>query len=292
MSAINTNNEIPIKETNRPSDDNNMIENRDFIIKTENNNYYLIIEIYGKIITFTIIKLNESLEYNYKHNINILKMLNNLELNQNKYSSSESILNLFDNEYENNKILIEEDMKDKDSCNLIIKFNSLYNKSEIIHRIKLKKDMNKNDKINILLRILKQKIDHNSIINTNNQNKNLENKIKEMNEEIKKKDNIITCIYNDLNYLINKIVKRLNSLEKLINISDSEKELESLLIKIEEKINKKYEENYNTNTIKYNDLNLNIKNKEEITKKTINEREKKMNKEKKMNNKSKKDLIS
>ena len=241
MSSINRINEIQVKETNKPNNNYNSIENKDFIIKSKDNNYYLIIEIQEQIIYFTLININESLKYYYKNNRNLLNMIGIFELNQTKYSTSESILNVFDKIYEYNKLLIEEDINDNNSCKLIIKFYNIYNASEIEYKIKLKKEeMSENDKISMLFRLLKQKINKN-ILNNNNENKILKKQIKIMNNEIKKREGVIHSIFKKQEYLIKKLYNKIISLENFIYISgfDPNIEMDTLIKKIGEKYNKK-----------------------------------------------------
>ena len=89
------------------SDEEKIIpEFKEYIINYENNDYILRIEGKEKDIYF-ILSLNNNIVYNYKLNMNLLDIANKLELNSNKYSSLESILNLFDEIYKNNNISLD-----------------------------------------------------------------------------------------------------------------------------------------------------------------------------------------
>ena len=146
----------------------NILDDREYHIKIENDEYNLKVEIEQQYIYFILSKLNENLEYIYKNKLDLLTIINKLELNPSKYSNLELILKIFDNIYKKNKILIK--LNDDNSINILIKLLNAFDE-EIINEIKLYKQyMNNNDKFNILFNQIKlikniknNKVDNNEI---------------------------------------------------------------------------------------------------------------------------------
>ena len=130
MNANNNNNITPnINQIN-------ILDDREYHIKIENNDYNLKVEIDQKYIYFILSKLNENLEYIYKNKMDLLTIVNKLELNPSKYSNLELILKIFDSIYKKNKILIN--INDDNSINILIKLINAF-EEEIINEIKLYK---------------------------------------------------------------------------------------------------------------------------------------------------------
>ena len=139
---------------NTPSiSEKNIINHREYNIKSENNVYNLKIEIDQKYIYFILTMLNENLEYIYKNKIDSLTLINKFELNPSKFSNLDLILKLLDNIYFKNQISIK--INDDNSCNLLIKLTNIFNE-EILGEFKLYKQyMNDNDKFNFLFNCIK-----------------------------------------------------------------------------------------------------------------------------------------
>ena len=173
------------------SNQNNVIAHREFNIKIEEDEYNLRIEVDQEYIYFILSKLNEPLEYTYKNKMDLLTIVNKLELNSSKYSNLELILNIFDIIYEKNKIIIE--IKDDNSCNLLIKLINIFEK-EVEKEIKLYKEyMNNNDKFNILFNKIKLlNYSNHSSEDNSNIDKNLS-----VNKLNKKEDDIIIKEINE-----------------------------------------------------------------------------------------------
>ena len=72
---------------NQNYSENNILNHREYIIKNENIDYILRIEIDFKYIHFILSKLNEPLEYKYKNKMDLITIINKLELNTSKFSN-------------------------------------------------------------------------------------------------------------------------------------------------------------------------------------------------------------
>ena len=187
------------------SDEEEIIpEFKEYIINYENNDYILRIEGKEKDIYF-ILSLNNNIEYNYKLNMNLSTITDKLELNFNKYSSFESILNLFDDINKNKNISL--DLTNDNYCILSIGF---INVKEVKYQIKLYKHYaNIKDKYDILsyqIQLLK---------NNNNLNNNNDNKNKYNNDKLEQMNNIV-------NELSNKVKEQENKIKNLENKNDRE----------------------------------------------------------------------
>ena len=229
-------------------EEKNILDHREFSIKSEKNEYTLRIEIEQENIHFKLYLVNSPLENIYKNNLNLLTIIDKLELNSTKYSNLDLILKIFDSLYEKNKISVN--IEDDNFCTLLLKVINMFDE-EVVKEIKLYKIyMNSDDKFNILYNKLKllnkgSNINNNiSNIEENNQIEIMENKIKELN----KKDIIINemkekliNIENEIKKIsgenINEIVsKKIEELEKKFN---EEKIIDDLINKKLEQIEKK-----------------------------------------------------
>ena len=192
------------------SNQNNIIAHREFNIKVEKDEYNLRIEVDQDYIYFILSKLNEPLEYTYKNKMDLLTIVNKLELNSSKYSNLELILNIFDTIYEKNKINI--DIKDDNSCNILVKLVNIF-EQEVEKEIKLYKEyMNNNDKFNILFSKI-QLLNYSNFSSEDNSNieKNI-NKFNKKEEEIKDILNQKDSILKEIN---EKLLKHENEIKKL-----------------------------------------------------------------------------
>ena len=180
-----------------------ILNHREFIIKFENKDYNLRVQIDNQNIYFILTNLNELFGYNYKNNMDKNSIIDKLELNQSKYSNLEIILNIFDSMYKNNQLSIEKN--DENSYNLLIKILNPFNE-EIINKIKLyKKYLNDNDKYNILFNKIKSIQNGINNLGDNEEVINLKNKIYELNNNLIIKDNIIKEMNEKIIYQNNRI---------------------------------------------------------------------------------------
>ena len=67
--------------SNQNNYENNILNHKEYIIKNENIDYNLRIEIEMKYINFILSKINEPLEYIYKNKMDLITIINKLELN-------------------------------------------------------------------------------------------------------------------------------------------------------------------------------------------------------------------
>ena len=237
--------------------DINILNHKEYNIKYENDNYILRIEIDKNYISFTLTKLNEIVECNYKNKYDLISIVNKLTLNPSKHSDLNEILEIFDKVYLKNKLSISK--VDDNTISLIIKFNIIFD--EVTHELKLYKIyMNNNDKFNLLyneIKLLQQKIDNISL-NKNNEIENIKNKLKEMDSNLNKKNEEINNIKKS--YEENKLI--VNQQNEILIRQDNEiKELNNKLIEEDNQIqiisNKLKEKE-----LIINNLDIIIKNKE------------------------------
>ena len=237
---------------------------KEYNIIKENEVYNLRLEFDQINIKFKLKNLNESIDYIYKNKYKIAFFINKLEVNPNKFSNYEIVINTFDKLYNKNNILIDKINDD----NIIIKIKYDNNEKEI----QLNKEyMNINDKFNIMYNQLK-------FINNFNDKMEIEKmkkEIKELNVKLEKnekyndineKDNIIDEI---INKKIDKIIKSYNTEfkdkdkkimelnKKLINqekeMKNKNKEIELINNKLEKiriELNDYQRKNNNINGIK------------------------------------------
>ena len=99
--------------------DINILNHKEYNIKYENDNYILRIEIDKNYISFTLTKLNEIVECNYKNKYDLISIVNKLTLNPSKHSDLNEILEIFDKVYLKNKLSISK--VDDNTISLIIK---------------------------------------------------------------------------------------------------------------------------------------------------------------------------
>ena len=175
-------------------------DHREYTIKIdEKNNYLLRLELKQKNIYF-IVSTEEQICYNYKTFMDLSTIVNKLELNSSKYNKLELILKIFDQLYENNKILIQ--INNDEYCSLILKLMQVT--KEETYEIKIYKHyMNPDDKYKIMFNLIKE------LKNENNEIKNeMNNKINKLNESIEEKNKNI----NEMNL---KLIKQENKIKEL-----------------------------------------------------------------------------
>jgi len=290
---------------NNGNKNNNYFDYREYNIKFDNNEYNLRLEANEKDIYFILSNLNESLEYIYKKRMDLLTLINKLEINSSKFSSSEIILKIFDYKIKKNKIIIN--AVDDNSYNILIKSLNIF-EEEITTKIQLIKEfMNDNDKFKYIFNILKLMKNNYKIgeiekknklselnSNINKRNKEIEDELKdkdtiiqELNKKIINQENIIKNINQNNDIIIKKYEELENNLKEKINnlqnnlINDIKNKNDMINKMMNDKIeimNKKYNELFEL------DNNKKIKN-EEFDNNLLN-------KENEINNNKKKDLIN
>ena len=155
------------------------------------------LEIDKDYIYFDLTKLNQSLEYRYTNKMNLQSVLGKFDLNPSNYSNSE--LKIFDLIYQKNNISIQ--INDDNSCNLIFKIMGSLEYKEKIIEIKLFKEMNENDRFNMLYNDImkKERIEYQKEI------EKIKNRINELNINLEKREEDIKFISNQNQAIIKKI---------------------------------------------------------------------------------------
>ena len=106
---------------NLNNSENNILNHKEYIIKNENIDYNLRLEVTQQFVNFILSELNGPLEYKYINKMDLFTIVNKLELNVSKYSNLDLILKIMDNLNKKNKILIN--INDDKSCTLNITTN-------------------------------------------------------------------------------------------------------------------------------------------------------------------------
>jgi len=208
--------------------------NKEYDINKEREVYNLRIEINHIKFVFRLKKLNETMDCIYKNEFSRDSFLNNLELNIDKYTNPNLIIDFFDKLNDKNNILI--DKIDEENINLKIKYSLLGESIE--KKIALyKQNMSLKDKLNIIYNQLKY-IRNDKYFKFNKDNIEIEEMKKEINElklklDKKEKNNEINLKENIINEIIN------TKIDKIINCYKIEfnKKLSELNNKIVEQEN-------------------------------------------------------
>ena len=236
-------------DSKRQSQMDNSIDFREYIIKNENKEYNLRIEVENNDIYFILYNLNESLDYNYKSKMDLLTITNKLELNPSKYQKLEIILKIFDNIYKKQKILIN--FIDNNTCKLIVKLlNAL--EEEVTSEIKLiKETMDNKEKFKYLFNAIKFTKNNNCITGDNTEIENIKNNLNKLNLNINKRDEEIKEEFNKKDMIIQKLNEKIINQENIIN---------KIKNNINDIINQKFKELENNFNTKINNVENNLIN--------------------------------
>ena len=127
----------PIEYNESNQIDNNIkIIKKEYKIKKNENNYNLIISKDNEYIYFKIYQLNELISIYYKNKFDLKNIINILNLSPNLYENLDKVIELIDECYKNEKILINEEKNNK--MNLIIKYMIGFKEHEFIIILKQK----------------------------------------------------------------------------------------------------------------------------------------------------------
>ena len=129
---------------------------REYIIKNEDENYNLRIEVKQKYIFFTLKLLNNSLDYYYKKKLIISSFIEELNLTENFYYNKDIILPTLDNIYKEKKIKININANNDSIIN--INFEYLDLKFDINLT---KESMSIDEKLDILYNVINSKKNNN-----------------------------------------------------------------------------------------------------------------------------------
>ena len=239
-----------------------ILDTKEFLIKSDNKQYRLKIDINNKYIYFNVNLTDRIIDSNYQNKYDLNSIVRLLNLIPNKYTNLNQVLKFIEKAYSSNKIGIV-----KDETNLIMTLNMPMGFEEEVYKLTLYKViLSNNDIINQIVKELNamkklmkangksnNDFNQNVIVKPNNDNinkkldeltKKMNNKdllIDELNKKLDIKDEEIKDIYNkliDKDVAINEMSKTL----KRKDIEDYDKEriesINQLKIKDEE-INKK-----------------------------------------------------
>ena len=239
-----------------------ILDTKEFLIKSDNKQYHLKIDINNKYIYFNVNLTDRIIDSNYQNKYDLDSIVRLLNLIPNKYTNLNQVLKFIEKAYSSNKIGIV-----KDETNLIMTLNMPMGFEEEVYKLTLYKViLSNNDIINQIVKELNamkklmkangksnNDFNQNVIVKPNNDNinkkldeltKKMNNKdllIDELNKKLDIKDEEIKDIYNkliDKDVAINEMSKTL----KRKDIEDYDKEriesINQLKIKDEE-INKK-----------------------------------------------------
>ena len=197
--------EVEILKESKQETGDSISNHREYNFKDDKNDYLLRIEIEEEKLIF-ILSLNDNIEYNYETKMNLSTIVNKLELNAKKYSSLDSILEIFDKIYQKNNLFINRD--NDEFFTLVIKFVNVEEESKYVINI-YKHFMKIDDKFNMLYSKFKLMKNNNDI-----NMEQINNKIIELNNIIEQKDKEIKNMKNknDKNDII---INEIN--QKLIN---------------------------------------------------------------------------
>ena len=279
-----------LKESKQETGD--LISNhREYNFKDDKNDYLLRIEIEEEKLIF-ILSLNDNIEYNYETKMNLSTIVNKLELNAKKYSSLDSILEIFDKIYQKNNLFINRD--NDEFFTLVIKFVNVEEESKYVINI-YKHFMKIDDKFNMLYSKFKLMKNNNDI-----NMEQINNKIIELNNIIEQKDKEIKNMKNknDKNdIIINEINQKLINQEEIIKdlqnkhinlINQNKNNINDLINKHESEIkilNDKISELENSIKNINNDLVQTNKNNDNRIKEEINKIENKIKEQENVNKK-------
>ena len=283
--------EVEILKESKQETGDSISNHREYNFKDDKNDYLLRIEIEEEKLIF-ILSLNDNIEYNYETKMNLSTIVNKLELNAKKYSSLDSILEIFDKIYQKNNLFINRD--NDEFFTLVIKFVNVEEESKYVINI-YKHFMKIDDKFNMLYSKFKLMKNNNDI-----NMEQINNKIIELNNIIEQKDKEIKNMKNknDKNdIIINEINQKLINQEEIIKdlqnkhinlINQNKNNINDLINKHESEIkilNDKISELENSIKNINNDLVQTNKNNDNRIKEEINKIENKIKEQENVNKK-------
>ena len=150
-------------------EEENILAFKEFNIEKGKDLYNLRIEISNKHIYINLIKINIRLYYIYRNKVELSTLIDKLQLEQKNKLDIDLLLRIFDNIYEEKKIIITID--DNNSIKIILEKSN-----NIKFEIKLKKEnMTIDDKLNIIYNEIRLKNNYNYKIENNIQFEYLNN---------------------------------------------------------------------------------------------------------------------
>jgi hypothetical protein len=221
-------------------DKNPILESKQFTIKTENEEYYIKIEINNKYIYFTLTLSDRIVDISYQNKYDLNAIVRLLNLIPNKYKNLSQVLKFIEKAYSMNKISIIQD-----EFNVVVSIKIPIGFEEEEYKLTLYKVILSNNEIinqivkelNFIKKIVLNK-DQNNIsnnnlyFNNNNTTFNINEKINELNNKINSKDSLINELYKKMNIkdkeikdIYNKLKDKnylINEMNKTLKIKDSQ----------------------------------------------------------------------
>ena len=118
-------------EINKKIENNNIIKKKEYNLEMNNNQYILNITIDNKFINFELTQTNDILFFDYKTKFNLNGIIKKLEISHKLYNDLEKVMDLIDNCYSNNKLILNLNTHDK--INIFIIYSYIQNKFIIIY---------------------------------------------------------------------------------------------------------------------------------------------------------------
>ena len=232
-------------EIKEEQNQNNNVIYKEYMIKNSNDNYNLKIEINEEDVSIILKKMNNSLDYFYKNKIKKSELLEQLKLDESYKLKNFLILNILDQLYKENKIILQI----IDNKLIKIKFENNINNINI-EMLLVKENMTIDDKLNIIYNEIiankhkdnnnnKYQIVNNSKFEFLNNKKSKSNSYLNANNNIEKKiekNNIISREQKNNDYInLNKKVEEIDINQKKLlscieNINQELKELKNIII--------------------------------------------------------------
>lgn len=252
-----------------------IIDSKEFIIKNENEDYHIKLEINKKYIFFTLNLSDRIVDNSYQNKYDLNAIVRLLNLIPNKYTNLSQVMKFVEKAYTKNKISIIQD-----EFNAVMSIKIPIGFEEEVYKLTLYKVILSNNEIinqiakelNFLKKIVLNKdtnyINENNYNSTNFNTNNLtvnekindlynrinskDALINELNKKMNLKEKEIRDIYNklkDKNYLINEMNKTLKIKDSQMLFQDKERTecINQLKIKDEEIKKKLYEKEYEIN---------------------------------------------
>ena len=244
---------------------------REFNINKDNEFYKVRIEVLEEYINFILKNINDSFDYFYTNKIKISLLINEFKLDQKYLSNNGLILNLFDDIYENNKMIINKQNSKiklvfqnnnnmKLEINLIKEFVTIVEKLNIIYNEIKNKKCNRNIKIENIINLEYLNNKSNNEYSLNEEKKDI--KFRETNDKSSKNDYIkkydLEIIYKKIENLIIEQNKLYDNIIK--NIIENKNNIEKKLF--EDRIYKTHnqmKENITAMTTLDNDIEIKYK---------------------------------
>ena len=239
MSNIDGNLSLKINQDSRMNEEKTqIIESKEFMIKNDNKEYYIKIDINKKYIFFNLSISGNIVDISYENKYDLNAIIRLLNLIPSKYQDLEQVLKFIEKAYTMNKISI---VKEENNLALCIKIPVGFEEEEEYRLTLYKVVLSNNEVINQIIKELNnlKKI----VKNDNNSDSNIADKVNELNKRMNEKDKEIKDIYSklkDKNFLMDEMTKNMQIKDSHLLSQDKERIENINQLKLDyEEINKK-----------------------------------------------------